>query len=1350
MKYLRYNRQSKWHIFLTGFWGLVFCAFSIHMVLQAASIDEDVDKARQKKAFDSYSTVSQGEKDFDRLHPEVKLNFLYTPWPKVLQEIAEQTSSKLVADRVPAGRLTRRDKRSYSKTEALRVLNRELEPKGFRLVAKGKYLDLVHLRSLRSHYLRPQLPKQGNDEKNRETNHNDRNTYHSSPDRRSTLSSNRQPRQIQEISNTLTTRPLQKKIRVRNPLENESHAESRGAKALLNNDHQKSFVFHARHRSTVNIAREIYKSLKSRSKFLEHGPGNLPSVEFYAPVEKNDSSTFDRRLDLIQNQPKKVLFTLGIDTTLDKLYVEAGTLSARMVQILLMTLDVRNTPEKTVRLVVTQGNARTIARRLNPIVVKMSSISTHRHSKILQASFQQQPKNRRGFSTQKQPPRQANTTNVLQQGEELLRIQGLKGVVIVSYVPGVGLVVTGNEEDVKIVIGLIRALDVRGQGLVPRIHLQPLRHVSSQAMTDLLNALYSELADMTQIGAQGQPMVRIVPVNIPNAVIVITSEQMLPDVLKIIADLDKPVDPTLEFEIFQLKSAIASQMVTKLEQFFQQQQQTGNQTQTTISIRFQAIADARTNTIIVQARPNDMAAISSFIQRVDDAGKESVNRVKFFKLKNAVASELAGVLNSAIQSVLNPAQLTGQAGQGQQGGFGQTGGGQSSQELREIRSSILEFMMKDGNAQRLVRSGILADIRVSSDPRTNAIIITAPESSMNLIEALINFLDQPSSLVADIKVFTLLNSDATAMVTLLQSLFPDQTQNQQQGNLGIQVVGAEDAGSGLIPLRFTADARTNSVIAIGGTEALVIVEAVILRLDNNDQRQRENKVIRLRNAPATDVANAVSQFLQQQRDLANLDPNAVSTVQLLEREVIVVAEPISNSLLISATPRYYNEISELIGQLDKAPAQVIIQALLVEVQLDNTDELGLELGFQDDLLFDRGITSDLVFGPTTTTTPPSGITTTSQELISQNLSPGFAFNNQPLGLNPSNTSAAAVGTQGLSNFGLGRTNADLGFGGLVLSAQSKSVSVLLRALAAKREVHVLSRPQIRTLDNQLAQIQVGQQVPIVSDVNINANGGAQPIVTQDDAGLILTVTPRISPEGMIVMEVIAEKSSFGGQGVPIFVDATTGNVTESPIKDITTAQATVSVPNGQTIVMGGMITKSDDTIARKVPLLGDIPLLGNAFRFDSTSTRRTELLIFLTPRIIRNDTDSEIIKQIEAERMHFIEEDAEAIHGPLYATPPEEVDFETDRKNFPNDRAPQAPMPSLEKTQSENFPNHSRDIETSQGYPSNRNDRRTSHLNRERIETVKSQSVQKSSFENVPRTVAKRRKLKIFDFFKRR
>ena len=166
-------------------------------------------------------------------------------------------------------------------------------------------------------------------------------------------------------------------------------------------------------------------------------------------------------------------------------------------------------------------------------------------------------------------------------------------------------------------------------------------------------------------------------------------------------------------------------------------------------------------------------------------------------------------------------------------------------------------------------------------------------------------------------------------------------------------------------------------------------------------------------------------------------------------------------------------------------------------------------------------------------------------------------------------------------------------------------------------------------------------------------GQLVPTVTRLPSGIILEVTPRITPDDRVVMQIHAERSLYNigaGQGVTLTTDSA-GREIKAPVKDLTTALTTVSVANEQTIVVGGLIQKTKDEQTRKVPWLGDVPILGNLFRFDSLTTRRTELLIFLTPRIVKNNGVSEMIKQIEAERMHYTEEEAEALHGPLFCAP---------------------------------------------------------------------------------------------------
>jgi type II secretory pathway component GspD/PulD (secretin) len=431
---------------------------------------------------------------------------------------------------------------------------------------------------------------------------------------------------------------------------------------------------------------------------------------------------------------------------------------------------------------------------------------------------------------------------------------------------------------------------------------------------------------------------------------------------------------------------------------------------------------------------------------------------------------------------------------------------------------------------------------------------------------------------------------------------------------------------------------------------LNIIQALLLRLDEEEIRLRETHVYRLKNAPALDVAAAVNDFLRSERQAEEPLPGALSPFQQIEREVVVVPEPVSNAIIISATPRFFKEILELVEEIDAQPAQVIIQVLIAEVMLHNTDEFGVELGLQDSLLFDRSLLGDLITTVNTVQeSTPAGIITNTQETIqSATLTPGYNFNNFPLGNSGSDRSlrrSENVAGQALSDFSIGRINSELGFGGLVLAASSESVSILIRALQESRRLEVLGRPQIMTLDNQPAFIQVGQRVPRVVGVTISEVGQVN-TVTLENVGLILGVTPRISPAGMVVMEIDAEKSELGPEleGIPISISAT-GEVIRSPRINTTLAQTTVSALSGETIVLGGLIAKSQSTIARRVPYLADIPLLGHLFRFDGEVKRRAELLIIMTPHVVRTSEDAERIRHIEECRMNWTFADVQKLHG---------------------------------------------------------------------------------------------------------
>ncbi len=796
---------------------------------------------------------------------------------------------------------------------------------------------------------------------------------------------------------------------------------------------------------------------------------------------------------------------------------------------------------------------------------------------------------------------------------------GMIGAVRIELLEGLDvLVISGHQRDVRRVQEIIEQIERLAAETEPAIEVYQLRYVNSIAIADLIDPLYNEIFFARRGDVSITALVK------PNALLLIGRRENVQLVIDLVRKLDKPVAPDTQFQVFRLKHAAAATAQVTVQNFFVMQYGLGT--------RVWAVADYRSNSLIVQASPRDMVEVAALIQKLDTPTSEAVHELRVIQLQNSLADEMANVLMSAITGQARAVTAVPGAA-----------AAPAAQAAAAEKATMLRFVTIDAQGQRRLNSGILTDVRITPDARANTLLVSAPADSMELIEALVRQLDQPPSAVSQVKVFTIVNGDATALADMLATLF---ARPATQTALGLQLQTAAGEGeSTLIPLRLAVDVRTNSIIASGSMGDLQVVEAILLRLDESDIRKRKTVVYRLKNAPATDVANTINQFLQSERQVQLMAPGLVSAFEQVEREVVVVAEPVSNSLLVSATERYFNEIKKIVEQLDERPPMVLIQVLIAEVSLNNTDEFGVELGLQDSILFDRSLLQNITTLTRTTYNEFGQPTSQGQEIVSATYVPGFAFNNQPLGQSTDPRRKDLIGTQGLSHFGVGRLNNELGFGGFVFSASSESVSVLIRALKECRRLEVLSRPQVMTLDNQPAFVQVGQRVPRITGTTVNQMGQVNS-VTLENVGLILGVTPRISPDGLVVMAIDAEKSEVGpeAEGIPVSISAT-GQIVRSPRINTTMAQTTVSAASGQTIVLGGLIVKGKAEFHRKVPLLGDIPIVGHLFRYDGVADRRSELLIIMTPHIVRNQAEAEEVKRIESARMHWCLSDVLEIHG---------------------------------------------------------------------------------------------------------
>ena len=1192
-------------------------------VLSAAGIagvawfaNQHSDLSASEESNRSFREAFAGSEEPPLLEEEdgVRLNFFDAKWDAVLREVAHDARLTLVMDKVPHGRFARRDRKRYEPESAIRVLNAELEQQGFRLVQQGRHLIVLKLDQVRSRYARPVLNKPAQSEWQSAGTPPEQTTLFGkqpteSPfqtaaartdETKPSVTWASEPADQQAQNGESGQRPFGDLVKPATAPQTQQEPDADQGPMQV----QKVSILNAK---AAEVARSIYLVFESRAELVREGLDGLPTfVVSDRPAGSKEAS--------------KPLFRIGIDQPNNKLLIEASRVRGQHLTKLVQELD---KPEivagETVKLVPNKGVSESTAKDLNKQIHRMVAMQA-------QAG---------------QPPMAGGEPNSSTSDEGTLN---LRGEVNVQAMQDLGiLILKGNEADVEKVSKIIEQLETMSVGSLPGIHVLFLNNVNSEAMAELMTQVYEELAAVKARGGDTDKEASFIPVVKPNAILILAPEIDLPSIKELADKLDTQVDPESEFKVFSLRNAIASQVAESITTFYEERGGLGT--------RVRVIADARTNAVIVQGRMNDLEEVSKLVEKMDKDEPGSVHRVEIVQLRHATAEELTDTINNAIQSAINAAP---QPTTGGQGGFG-GGGAQANQDLQGTKSVALEFLSTTEGGRELLRSGILADVRINPDPRTNNLVVSAPEASMPLLLALIEQLDQPPTAVSEIKVFALKNADAEQSVELLGTLFENQNQEDQ---LGIVIAGAEDAASSLVPVVFSADLRTNTVLAVGSPETLSVVEAILLRLDTTESRERTTNVMVLRNALASDVAEALDDFLQQQSDLQDASEGLLSNIERLRKGVIVAADNNSNSLIVSASPEYYSQISQIVQELDATPPEVIIQALIVEVQLDNTDEFGVELGFQDPTLFSRSILSSVadIVTTTETNTLPNGTQTTTTNIESRNPTPGFNFNNTVSALgNNSSGDTSIVGTQGISNFSLGRQNGDLGFGGFVFSAQSDAVSVLVRALAARRTVHVLSRPQIRATNNQPARMEVGQEVPVVNGVTVTDNF-VTPQIEPRNVGIILQVTPRVTADGTVNMSVYAEKSALAPGGVPVFTDVTTGNVVESVIIDSAIAETVVAVPNGQTIVIGGMITKSDETLERKVPWLGDLPVIGSAFRYDGTNTARSELLIFLTPRIIYNDIDAEVIKQIESERLHFLESEAEEIHGPIFSVPPSELE----------------------------------------------------------------------------------------------
>ena len=309
-------------------------------------------------------------------------------------------------------------------------------------------------------------------------------------------------------------------------------------------------------------------------------------------------------------------------------------------------------------------------------------------------------------------------------------------------------------------------------------------------------------------------------------------------------------------------------------------------------------------------------------------------------------------------------------------------------------------------------------------------------------------------------------------------------------------------------------------------------------------------------------------------------------------DAMITSDMESRNLIVVTDDKTYQIIKSIVADLDKPRPQVLIDCVFVQVTHTNELDLGTEMTYQ---------------GPVSIKTNPNG-TATSQFGI------GLAGHAGAIGSGSPDFGTGLIAT--VPNVGSLPTSGSPSSNGAFYSLVGRDVNATIHALAAVNKTEVLSRPSVLTRNNQQATILVGQVIPIITSSSAATSlSPAFNTITQSDIGIILKVTPFITAEGNVEMILDPVISSLSGTTVPI------GNGVSYPAINMISADTVVVTPNNQTVVIGGLMQTQKNVTENKIPLLGDIPVLGYAFKYSTSSKQKTELIIFLTPHIVRSPSD---------------------------------------------------------------------------------------------------------------------------------
>ena len=492
-----------------------------------------------------------------------------------------------------------------------------------------------------------------------------------------------------------------------------------------------------------------------------------------------------------------------------------------------------------------------------------------------------------------------------------------------------------------------------------------------------------------------------------------------------------------------------------------------------------------------------------------------------------------------------------------------------------IRTQV--FKLQHESALQLVpvlRPLIASNNTINAYANNNTLVITDYASNLARIEKIIESIDQPGG--SDPIMIPLRHASAVDVAQTINRLFAESAQNQASPDPSLR-------------FSVSVDARSNSILARSGEPSrLMRVRQLVAMLDSPTSAAGNIHVVYLKNAEAVKLAEILRAIYAGESGAAQpraAQPLAGSPLGQAPAQApaggstpgIIQADAATNSIIITAPDAIYNNLRAALEKLDVRRAQVYVEALIAEITADKAAEFGIQ--WQD--LAGLGKSTGQVFGGTNFGTP-------AQNIIGLSGSPIAAGRGLNIGVVKGTIKLPGVGGAEILNLGL-----------------------LVRALETDANANILSTPTLLTLDNEEAKIVIGQNVPFVTGSYAVSAAATTPTpfqtVERKDVGLTLRIRPQISEGGAVRLQIYQEVSNIQ--------DSTNAS---GVITNKRSVESTVLVDDGQIVVIGGLIQDSVKDGLEKIPGLGDLPLIGGLFKYNTRSRNKTNLMVFLRPTLLRS------------------------------------------------------------------------------------------------------------------------------------